>query len=91
MKIAFKTLGCRLNQYETDALVSEFDKLGYQIVDFKEEADVVVVNTCTVTNQSDQKSRNTISQADTRKIETDSRQIETDNRQIGEAVAESIA
>ncbi len=63
MKIAFKTLGCRLNQYETDALVSEFDKLGYQIVDFKEEADVVVVNTCTVTNQSDQKSRNTISQA----------------------------
>ncbi len=62
-KVAFKTLGCRLNQYETDALVSDFDKAGYQIVDFKEKADVVVVNTCTVTNQSDQKSRNTISQA----------------------------
>lgn len=63
MKVAFKTLGCRLNQYETDALVSEFDKAGYEIVDFKDKADVVVVNTCTVTNQSDQKSRNTISQA----------------------------
>lgn len=62
-RIAFKTLGCRLNQYETDALVSDFDKAGYQVVDFKEQADVVVVNTCTVTNQSDQKSRNMISQA----------------------------
>lgn len=62
-KIAFKTLGCRLNQYETDALVSEFDKAGYEVVDFKDPADVVVVNTCTVTNQSDQKSRNIISQA----------------------------
>jgi len=62
-KVAFKTLGCRLNQYETDALVSDFDQAGYEIVDFKEAADVVVVNTCTVTNQSDQKSRNIISQA----------------------------
>ncbi|MFV0553529.1 MAG: tRNA (N(6)-L-threonylcarbamoyladenosine(37)-C(2))-methylthiotransferase MtaB [Mangrovibacterium sp.] len=62
-KIAFKTLGCRLNQYETDALVTEFDKAGYEVVDFKDHADVVVVNTCTVTNQSDQKSRNIISQA----------------------------
>lgn len=62
-RIAFKTLGCRLNQYETDALVSDFDKAGYEIVDFKEKADAVVVNTCTVTNQSDHKSRNIISQA----------------------------
>jgi threonylcarbamoyladenosine tRNA methylthiotransferase MtaB len=62
-RVAFKTLGCRLNQYETDALVSDFDQAGYEIVDFKEQADVVVVNTCTVTNQSDQKSRNIISQA----------------------------
>lgn len=63
MKVAFKTLGCRLNQYETDALVSDFHQAGYQLVDFSEQADVVVVNTCTVTNQSDQKSRNMISQA----------------------------
>jgi len=62
-KIAFKTLGCRLNQYETDALVTDFDKAGYQLVGFDESPDVVVVNTCTVTNQSDQKSRTTISQA----------------------------
>lgn len=62
-RVAFKTLGCRLNQYETDALVSDFDQAGYEVVDFREQADVVVVNTCTVTNQSDQKSRNMISQA----------------------------
>lgn len=62
-RVAFKTLGCRLNQYETDALVSDFDQAGYEVVDFREQADVVVVNTCTVTNQSDQKSRNVINQA----------------------------
>jgi len=62
-KVAFKTLGCRLNQYETDALVTDFDNAGYQLVDFDGLPDVVVVNTCTVTNQSDQKSRTTISQA----------------------------
>lgn len=62
-KVAFKTLGCRLNQYETDALATQFDQAGYQIVDFKDKADIVIVNTCTVTNQSDQKSRNLINQA----------------------------
>ena len=62
-KIAFKTLGCRLNQFETDSLASEFHGAGYDLVDFDKEADVYVVNTCTVTNQSDRKSRNLISQA----------------------------
>lgn len=62
-KIAFKTLGCRLNQYETDALASRFHFGSYQVVDFDDKADVYVVNTCTVTNQSDQKSRQTIHQA----------------------------
>ncbi len=61
-KIAFKTLGCRLNQYETDTLISQFKKGGFEVVDYKEEADVYVVNTCTVTNKSDHKSRNTIQQ-----------------------------
>lgn len=61
--IAFKTLGCRLNQYETDALASQFHELGYRVVDFSRKADVYIVNTCTVTHQSDQKSRNLISQA----------------------------
>jgi threonylcarbamoyladenosine tRNA methylthiotransferase MtaB len=62
-RVAFKTLGCRLNQYETDALVTDFDNAGYQLVDFNGSPDVVVINTCTVTNQSDQKSRTVISQA----------------------------
>lgn len=62
-RVAFKTLGCRLNQYETDALVTSFHNAGYQVVDFSDEADITVINTCTVTNQSDQKSRNTINQA----------------------------
>jgi threonylcarbamoyladenosine tRNA methylthiotransferase MtaB len=62
-KIAFKTLGCRLNQYETDALVSQFATNGYEIVDFSKNADIVVINTCTVTDQSDQKSNQMIRQA----------------------------
>ena len=63
LKVAFKTLGCRLNQYETDALVTDFDEAGYKLVNFDQSPDVVVINTCTVTNQSDQKSRTVISQA----------------------------
>ncbi|MCF8367472.1 MAG: tRNA (N(6)-L-threonylcarbamoyladenosine(37)-C(2))-methylthiotransferase MtaB [Bacteroidales bacterium] len=62
-KIAFKTLGCRLNLYETDSVLNDFAKGGYEIVDFSEEADAYVVNTCTVTNMSDHKSRQVVSQA----------------------------
>ena len=62
-KVAFKTLGCRLNQYETDSIVTDFHKAGYEIVPFNDDADIYIVNTCTVTNQSDQKSKNTINQA----------------------------
>lgn len=62
-KIAFKTLGCRLNQFETDALVAQFRRHEYEVVDYSEEADIYVVNTCTVTNQGDAKSRKAISQA----------------------------
>jgi len=65
-KVAFKTLGCRLNQYETDALASQFQKNGYESVSFDKEADVYVINSCTVTHQSDHKSRNFISQANRR-------------------------
>lgn len=63
LKIAFTTLGCRLNQFETDALISEFDRKGFDIVNFKDQADITVINTCTVTSQSDHKSRNIIQQA----------------------------
>lgn len=62
-RVAFKTLGCRLNQFETDSLVTDFHRAGYEIVKFNDKADVYVVNTCTVTNQSDQKSKNVINQA----------------------------
>ena len=62
-KVAFKTLGCRLNQYETDALVTDFYRGGYQTVPFTDQADVYVINTCTVTNTSDHKSKNIINQA----------------------------
>ena len=62
MKIAFKTLGCRLNLYETDAIASQFKEAGYDIVENDADADIYVVNTCTVTNQSDQKCRQAINQ-----------------------------
>jgi threonylcarbamoyladenosine tRNA methylthiotransferase MtaB len=61
--IAFKTLGCKLNQYETDSLASQFIEGGYSISEFNRKADVYVINTCTVTNQGDQKSRTIINQA----------------------------
>lgn len=62
-KVTFKTLGCRLNQFETDALVTQFSQAGYEVVPFGQHADVTIINTCTVTSQSDHKSRNYISQA----------------------------
>lgn len=62
-KAAFYTLGCKVNQYETEALTGIFEKDGYAIVDFEEKADVYVINTCTVTNLSDRKSRQMIRRA----------------------------
>ncbi len=62
MKVAFKTLGCRVNLYETDALASRFKAAGYVIAESDAHADVFVVNTCTVTNTSDQKCRQVLRQ-----------------------------
>ncbi|MCU4157710.1 tRNA (N(6)-L-threonylcarbamoyladenosine(37)-C(2))-methylthiotransferase MtaB [Carboxylicivirga sp. A043] len=62
-KVGFKTLGCRLNQFETDALASKFVGLGYDVVEGSQGTDVFIVNTCTVTNQSDQKSRYVVNNA----------------------------
>lgn len=59
-KVAFETLGCKLNQYETDALAAQFLQNGYEIVDFQSRADAYIINTCTVTNKADRKSRNII-------------------------------
>ena len=61
--VAFYTLGCKVNQYETNAMKQKFIEKDYAIVDFEEKADVYVVNTCTVTNMSDRKSRQMIRRA----------------------------
>ena len=60
---AFLSLGCKVNSYETEAIRGMFEAAGYNIVDFKEIADVYVVNTCTVTNIADRKSRQMLHQA----------------------------
>ncbi|MCL1948485.1 MAG: tRNA (N(6)-L-threonylcarbamoyladenosine(37)-C(2))-methylthiotransferase MtaB [Turicibacter sp.] len=61
--VAFHTLGCKVNHYETEAVWELFKKEGYEKIDFKEAADVYVINTCTVTNTGDKKSRQTIRRA----------------------------
>ena len=56
-KVAFITLGCKVNQYETNAMIQKFLQKGYEIVESNQKADIYVINTCTVTNMSDRKSR----------------------------------
>ena len=63
MKAAFCTLGCKVNQYETQAMLELFCEAGYDTADFDEVADVYVINTCTVTQTGDKKSRQMISRA----------------------------
>lgn len=55
--VAFYTLGCKVNQYETNAMEQQFIQNGYKIVENTEKADIYVINTCTVTNMADRKSR----------------------------------
>ena len=62
-KAAFYTLGCKVNQYETQAMTELFSNSGYDICDFDSYADVYVINTCTVTAMSDRKSRQIIRRA----------------------------
>jgi threonylcarbamoyladenosine tRNA methylthiotransferase MtaB len=70
MKAAFYTLGCKVNQYETEAMMELFRKSGYEIVDFDDYSDVYVINSCTVTGRSDMKTRQAIRKA--RKLNADS-------------------
>ena len=63
MRVAIYTLGCKVNQYETQALETELERRGHTLVPFTGEADAYIINTCTVTAVSDQKSRQTIRQA----------------------------
>lgn len=59
----FVHYGCKVNQYETNAMEQKFIQAGYKIVKFNEKADIYVINTCTVTNMSDKKSRQMIRKA----------------------------
>lgn len=55
--VAFCTLGCKVNQYETNAMMQKMIEAGYKVVDFETKADIYIINTCTVTNMADKKSR----------------------------------
>ncbi len=55
--ISFITLGCKVNQYETNAMAQKFKEKGYKVIEGEAKADIYVINTCTVTNMSDRKSR----------------------------------
>ena len=57
MRVTFYTLGCKVNQNETGALAQLFEENGYTVVSNEESADVYIVNSCTVTNFGDQRSR----------------------------------
>ena len=63
MKVAFLTLGCKVNQYETNGMIQQFQKRGYEITEFEDVAEIYIINTCTVTNMSDRKSRQFLRQA----------------------------
>ena len=63
MRIAIYTLGCKVNQYETQAMEQELAARGHQLVDFEQPADAYIINTCSVTAVSDKKSRQMIRRA----------------------------
>jgi threonylcarbamoyladenosine tRNA methylthiotransferase MtaB len=63
MKVSYYSLGCKVNEYESLAIMNDFLNHGYELVDFNEKADVCIINTCTVTATSDAKSRKMIRQA----------------------------
>lgn len=62
-KVALHNLGCKVNAYETEAMQEMLENEGYEIVPFKEGADVYIINTCTVTNMADKKSRQMLHRA----------------------------
>ena len=62
-KVALHNLGCKVNAYETEAMQEMLEHAGYEIVPFREGADIYVINTCTVTNIADRKSRQMLHRA----------------------------
>lgn len=63
MKVQFYTLGCKVNQYESEAMGELFEKRGYTVVSEDEPADIVIINSCTVTAESNRKTRQTVRKA----------------------------
>ena len=63
MKVALTTLGCKVNQFETETMEGLFKQRGYEVVPFEARADVYVINTCSVTSLGDRKSRQIIRRA----------------------------
>lgn len=61
--VSFCTLGCKVNQYESQAMAEDFERLGFLLSDFDKKCDIYVINTCTVTSESDKKSRQMIRRA----------------------------
>ncbi|MFH1710648.1 MAG: tRNA (N(6)-L-threonylcarbamoyladenosine(37)-C(2))-methylthiotransferase MtaB [bacterium] len=88
-KIAFYTLGCRSNQYETDIMKKACSAAGFEVVPFKEQADIYIINTCTVTGNADKKSRHAVRSAKKRnaqaRIIATGCSIETGNFNLQEA------
>ena len=62
-KVALHNLGCKVNAYEVEAMQQLLEEAGYEIVPFQEGADVYLINTCTVTNIADRKSRQMLHKA----------------------------
>ena len=62
-RVSFHNLGCKVNAYETAAMEQKLQDAGYQVVSFNEPADIVIVNTCSVTNMADKKSRQMLHRA----------------------------
>ncbi|MFR1675520.1 MAG: tRNA (N(6)-L-threonylcarbamoyladenosine(37)-C(2))-methylthiotransferase MtaB [Fusobacterium sp.] len=62
-KVAFYTLGCKVNQYETESIKNQLIKIGYEEVSFEDKADIYIVNSCTVTSVADRKTRNMLRRA----------------------------
>lgn len=62
-KVAFYTLGCKVNQYETESIKNQLIKKGYEEVSFEDKADIYIVNSCTVTSVADRKTRNMLRRA----------------------------
>ena len=74
-RVAFYTLGCKVNQYETESIKNQLIQKGYKETSFEEEADIYIVNSCTVTSVADRKTRNMLRRA--KKLNPNSKVIVT--------------